>query len=198
MFTAQWLRLGGGVVHPLTRRYIFTEGNVKFKIDLLALIVAVIALGLTVWQGVTQIEHNKISVEPRFNSYFSNHGNDGQWGVYILNNGMGTGFIKQLVVFVDGRVVAEHPLGQFYSALNELKLNPSCFLVAAPRKGDSFQINNQEILIESNPNTDANCTPDKLLLMKYQKERLDFKLVVESIYGVEFEYRYSTNTQNKI
>ncbi|EGQ7760021.1 hypothetical protein IO707_004464, partial [Vibrio vulnificus] len=168
----------------------------KFKIDLLALIVAVIALGLTVWQGVTQIEHNKISVEPRFNSYFSNHSNDGQWGVYILNNGMGTGFIKQLVVFVDGRVVAEHPLGQFYSAINELKLNPSCFLVAAPRKGDSFQTNNQEILIESNPNTDANCTQDKLLLMKYQKERFDFKLVVESIYGVEFEYRYSTNTQN--
>jgi hypothetical protein len=89
---------------------------VKFKIDLLALIVAVIALGFTYKQGVTQIEHNEISVEPRFNSYFSNHGNDGQWGVYILNNGMGTGFIKQFDVLVDDQVVAEHPLGKFYSA----------------------------------------------------------------------------------
>jgi hypothetical protein len=45
---------------------------------------------------------------------------------------------------------------------------------------------------------DSNCAQDKLLLMMYQKERLDFKLVVESIYGVEFEYCYSTNTQKNI
>ncbi|MGL6260807.1 hypothetical protein [Vibrio sp. WXL210] len=169
----------------------------KSKIDILALVVAVIALGLTIWQGLTQIEHNKISVEPRFTSYFSNHMNDGQWGVYILNNGMGTGFVKQLEVLVDGRVVPEHPLGQFYSALSELNLNPSCFIIAAPRSGDSFQINKQEILIESNPQRSNDCNTDNLLLMQYQKSRLDYKLIVESLYGVEFEYQYSTNSQRK-
>ncbi len=44
------------------------------KNDIVTLSIAVIALGLSIWQGNNQIEHNHVSVEPRVTSYFSNHG----------------------------------------------------------------------------------------------------------------------------
>ena len=170
----------------------------KHKIDIVAVVIAGIALGLTLWQGSTQIEHNKISVEPRFNSYFSNNGAHNKWGIYILNNGMGTGFVKKLDVYVDGQLVGNHKFGKFYSAIVSLNLNPTCFLIAGPRVGDSFQVGTEELLIESNPETEGNCSRDKLLLLEYQEDRLDYRLNIESIYGVEYEYVYSTNTQTKM
>ena len=92
-------------------------------------------------------------------------------------------------------------MGKFFSALVALKLDPTCFKVGGPRKNDSFKVGDEQFLIEASEDgtsTPASCPGDRLLLMKYQKDRLDFKLKIESIYGDEFEYRYVKNEQVKI
>ena len=174
----------------------------NFKVDISTLIIAIIALGFTIWQGREQIKHNHISVEPRFTSYFSNNSKEKKWGVYILNNGLGTGFVKELTVLVDGIEVPDHEWGKFYSAISALKLNPLCFLLGGPRKNDSFAVGEEIFLIEAQPENTAlvpkSCATDRLLLMVYQKERLNYKLEIESIYGDRFDYIYSNNTQTKI
>ena len=175
----------------------------NFKIDISTLTVAIIALGFTIWQGREQIKHNHVSVEPRLTSYFSTNGKEKQWGIYILNNGLGTGFVKELTVLVDDVEVPNHKWGRFYSAINSLELNPLCFFVGGPRENDSFKVGEEIFLIEAQPENTAlvpkSCAQDRLLLMKYQQEeRLNYKLEVESIYGDKFEYTYSNNTQTKI
>lgn len=165
----------------------------KIKTDISALVVAIIALGFSIWQGNRQIEHNHVSVEPRFTSYFSNNGKEDQWGIYIFNNGMGTGFVKKLTVLVDGKDVPDHEFGKFYSAAKVLGLNVFCFLYGGPRENDSFQVGEEIFLIEAQPKNQPlvpkSCAKDRLLLKKYQRERLNYILHVESIYGDEFKYR---------
>lgn len=169
----------------------------SYRLDLSALVVAIIALGFSIWQGREQVRHNHISVEPRLTSYFSIDGKQKLWGVYVINNGMGTGFVEELNVFVDGKKVQDHEWGPFFSALIALELNPNCFRVAHLRKNDSLQVGVEFPLIEANQphETPMSCLSDRLLLVEYMKERLDYHLKIESLYGIEFEYRYMKNEQ---
>nr|WP_205600823.1 hypothetical protein [Halomonas socia] len=173
----------------------------KYVIDISALLVAAIALGFSFWQGRTQIEHNHITVEPRINSYFSSSAKEEQWGIYLINNGMGTAFVSELTVLVDGVEVPDHQWGKFFSALRVLNLNILCFTAGGPRKNDSFQVGEEILLIEASEETSptpGTCPAERLRLMEYQEDRLDYILKIESIYGDEFEYRYSKNEQVKI
>ncbi|WP_202369695.1 hypothetical protein [Pseudomonas sp. MWU318] len=163
--------------------------------DKLALTVAALALGATIWQGQAQIKHNHVSVEPRITSYFSNNGNKDQWGIYAFNNGMGNAFVESLEVYVDGKAVADHPYGKFFSAVNALGLDPLCFLIGGPRPNDAFQVGSEERLIEANPKAPKTCALSNLMLQKYANERVDYELVFKSIYGDRFKYRYSKNSQ---
>lgn len=168
------------------------------SVDKLALAVALLALGATFWQAQAQIEHNHVSVEPRITSYFSNNGNKDQWGIYAFNNGMGNAFVESLDVFVDGKAVADHPYGKFFSAVTALGLDPLCFLIGGPRPNDAFQVGSEERLIEANPKAPMTCALNKLLLQAYARERVDYELVIKSIYGDRFKYRYSSNSQSAI
>ncbi|WP_444905432.1 hypothetical protein ACJJIQ_09610 [Microbulbifer sp. ANSA003] len=173
----------------------------KYVIDFSALLVACIALGLTIWQGRTQIEHNHITLEPRINSYFSNNSKEGQWGIYLVNNGMGTGFVSDLIVLVDGVEVPENERGKFFSALIALNLNPLCFMVGAPRPNDSIQVGDEKFIVEATEEgllIPQSCPRERLRLMEYQRNRLDYILKIKSIYGDEFMYQYSKNEQVRI
>ncbi|WP_166219958.1 hypothetical protein [Pseudomonas atagonensis] len=164
-------------------------------IDKLALGVALLALGATIWQANAQIKHDHVSVEPRITSYFSNNGNKNQWGIYAFNNGMGNAFVESLEVYVDGKPVQDHQYGKFFSAVTELGLNPLCFLIGGPRPNDAFQVGSEERLIEANPKAPKECALNNLLLQTYARERVDYELVFKSIYGERFKYRYSKNSQ---
>lgn len=184
---------------PLSWALNFKVWNLrKFTIDLLAIFVAAIALIFSILQGKEQINHNHISVEPRINSYFTINGKEDKWGIYVINNGMGTAFVSDLTVLVDGVPVADHEWGKFYSAVISLKLNPLCFIYGGPRPNDSFPVGKEQILIEGNkdnPIAPKTCPIDYLRLQEYQKERLDYQLKIKSIYGDTFEYQFSKNEQ---
>ncbi|WP_208101442.1 hypothetical protein [Pseudomonas koreensis] len=108
---------------------------------------------------------------------------------------MGNAFVESLEVYVDGKAVADHPYGKFFSAVNALGLEPLCFLIGGPRPNDAFQVGSEERLIEANPKAPKTCALSNLLLQKYANERVDYELVFKSIYGDRFKYRYSKNSQ---
>ena len=173
-----------------------------YSIDLFALFISIIALYFTIWQSNEQIKHNHVSVEPRLTSYFASDTKLEKYGIYIINNGMGTAFVKELKVFVDGHEVPDHTWGKFFSAAMLLELNPLCFVIGGPRPNDSFGVGNLQYLIEGKFDPVVlpyeECHNDRQALQEAQKNRLDYKMIIESIYGDTFEYHYRSNTQRDL
>lgn len=166
---------------------------------LVGIIVAVFSLFFTAWQAREQIRHNHISVEPRLNAYFSTDGRVNKAGLYIINNGMGSAFVSNITVMVEGKKVKPVLDNVFLGAVDALGLNVNCFVVGGPRPNDSFRVGQEVFLIEAR-GTDKNCDADalRLMLASLKSNRLDFILDIESMYGDKFRYIYSENKQVKI
>jgi len=73
-----------------------------------AINISLIALYFEIWQGKEQIKHNYIPVLPRITSYFAYDTKQQKFGIYIINNGLGSAFVTQLRFFVDGQEVPDH------------------------------------------------------------------------------------------
>ncbi|GDX07551.1 hypothetical protein [Buttiauxella sp. A111] len=162
------------------------------------IIIAMISLVFAIWQGREEIKHNHISVEPRMNAYFSIDGRKNQWGIYVINNGMGTAFVNGVTVTVNGKPVDAVDNNIFVRAVQALGLRAECFAIGGPRPNDSFKVGEEIFLVEAR-DFDKKCASD-LLRLKWasqQPHQLDFVLDTESIYGDKFRYTYSQNRQVK-
>ncbi|WP_148244424.1 hypothetical protein [Enterobacter asburiae] len=166
---------------------------------LTGIIIAIISLGFAIWQGREEIKHNHISVEPRINAYFANDGRKNQWGIYAINNGMGTAFVNRMTVIVDGKPVDTIDNNIFYGAVLALGLRAECFVIGGPRPNDSFKVGEEIFLVEAR-GSDTSCAEDLLRLKRASKDPhlLDFVLDTESIYGDKFRYTYSLNRQVRL
>ncbi|HBQ8029078.1 TPA: hypothetical protein L8S82_004745 [Klebsiella aerogenes] len=166
---------------------------------LTGIIIAIISLGFAIWQGREEIRHNHISVEPRINAYFSNDGRKNQWGIYAINNGMGTAFVNRVVVMVNGKPVEPVDNNIFFGAVLALGLNAKCFVIGGPRPNDTFKVGEEIFLVEAR-GSDKNCAEDRLRVKWASQDphQLDFVLDTESIYGDKFRYTYSQNRQVKL
>lgn len=72
-------------------------------------LIAVCALGLTVYQAYLARSHNKLSVRPHL-TQFTHRDKRPSQGVLvyrILNNGVGPAFIKSFEIFLDGQLVTD-------------------------------------------------------------------------------------------
>ncbi len=177
----------------------FITHNRDVILTMIGIFIAIVSLGFTIWQGKQQIRHNHISVEPRMNAYFSNDGRKNQWGVYIINNGMGTAFINNISVTVDGQVVKAVNDNVFVGAVKALGLDSHCFVIGGPRPNDSFKVGEEIFLIEER-GTGSQCAKDKLILKwaSQPPHKLDFVIDIQSIYGDKFRYIYSLNKQTAL
>ncbi|WFQ78176.1 hypothetical protein PXH59_00590 (plasmid) [Xenorhabdus sp. SF857] len=181
-------------------RHFFSE----YRDSILAfvgIIIACISLGFTLWLGKEQIKHNHVSVGPRLNAYFTHNGkNDREkWGIYVINNGMGTAFVTSITVTVDGKPVNAVDNNIFVGAAQALGLDPNCFLIGGPRPNDSFKVGEEILLIETG-DSDKSCAIERLRfqLASQPPQRLDFVLDIESIYGDKFRYTLSQNRQIRL
>lgn len=163
------------------------------------IIIAIISLAFAIWQGREEIRHNHISVEPRINAYFSNDGRKNQWGIYVINNGMGTAFVNGLTVTVNDKPVDAIDNNIFVGAIQALGLHAECFVIGGPRPDDSFKVGEEIFLVEAR-GLDKNCAEDRLRLKWASQDphQLDFVLDTKSIYGDKFRYTYYQNRQVKL
>jgi hypothetical protein len=68
-------------------------------------IIALCALGLTLWQAYVSRQHNRLSVTPYLTTWSHNDTDQHRYSVEILNNGIGPALINNFQVFVDGHQV---------------------------------------------------------------------------------------------
>lgn len=69
-------------------------------------VIALCALGFTIWQGKIAREHNRLSFRPHLGTWRSADAEKGFYSIEIINNGIGPAIIKELIVSVDGKRIA--------------------------------------------------------------------------------------------
>lgn len=82
--------------------------------------VAVLALGVSVWQGVQARKHNRSSVRPHLTYYTYFHTLKPYAGVELSNNGIGPAVIDSFTLFVDGEPVTDRRDGGWRAVLRRL------------------------------------------------------------------------------
>ena len=151
-----------------------------------AIIIALCALGLSIWQAQATIRHNHISVEPRPIVYFSSDAKKGKFGLYLSNNGMGPAYFDGFRLLVNGKHVSDPSLGVWPAYFKELNLNPLCFVFGSPYPKTSLRHGSEEILIEQNASAPIECAVDVLrLIQAFPSTQIEIKY--QSIYGDKFQ-----------
>jgi hypothetical protein len=80
------------------------------------MIIAVCALGTSLWQGYTIQKHNRLMVQPILDEEVNTDANGG-WDSYVLNSGLGPAKVLRADYRVDGKAVES--LGDALKALGE-------------------------------------------------------------------------------
>jgi len=171
----------------------------KKIVEIAPIVIALAALYVAAQQGKIQREHNRTSVEPRLSSYFSNDGATDQWGLFMINNGLGPAFIENMDIFIDGARIENSEFGKFFEAAKALNLQVLCFKFARAPRNHSIKVGEEYFWVKTQPKAPKNCSGSKLKLMAaVTSERINYKLKFKSIYGAKFEHTLSSNNQKKL
>ena len=68
-------------------------------------VIALCALGFTIWQGVVARRHNKLSVTPHLTTWNHSDQNKKLYSIELLNNGIGPALIKSFAIQVDRQTI---------------------------------------------------------------------------------------------
>lgn len=71
--------------------------------SLIAIIIAIVALGISIWQGFEQRQHNRLSVKPLLNFEVIAHNQTKS--IMLSNDGLGPAIIKGFYINLDGDII---------------------------------------------------------------------------------------------
>lgn len=69
-------------------------------------VIALCALGLTVWQAKITRHHNKLSVTPHLTTWSQRDVANNRYSAELLNNGIGPALIESFYIHVDGQLIS--------------------------------------------------------------------------------------------
>jgi hypothetical protein len=166
----------------------YVEAVWKFVGNNAAAIIALCALGLSIYQALATRRHNRLSVRPHLVVFTdrSLSNNQATFVVKIRNTGLGPAIVKSYVVFVDGN--------PFPIADGAVVLSTLCTILSRPvprfgyhrlAPGDAIARDQELVLLSA----EFNCAnrQDYETAMKCF-ERVSARLSYASMYGEPFEY----------
>ena len=135
------------------------------------MIIAVCALGTSLWQGYTIQKHNRLMVQPILDEEINTELNGG-WDSYVLNSGLGPAKVVSADYRVDGKAVDS--LGAALKALGE---PADCYGTGS--LVHFYRVNQRQQVLRT---LDKRCakTPEQLTRLL---SRLQVTLHYESLYG---------------
>ncbi|MDT9001193.1 hypothetical protein RQP53_18085 [Paucibacter sp. APW11] len=135
------------------------------------MIVAVCALGTSLWQGYTIQKHNRLMVQPILDSEINTE-LDGAWSSFVLNSGLGPAKATRAEFYADGKPVSD--LNEMLRALGE---QPGCY--GTGNLVHFYRVNSRQQVLRS---IDGRCAKSSEELVKLLK-RMRIVLHYESLYG---------------
>lgn len=85
-----------------------------------SVVIALCALGYTIWQGKQAQKHNKLSFRPHLTTWSHRDSSKGSYAVEIINNGLGPALIESFTIKIDNKVIAGTGLEPIEKALKIL------------------------------------------------------------------------------
>lgn len=153
-------------------------------ISIPTIVLACVAVVISIWQGCETRHHNKLSVKPFLGIRFSISKNDPLMGVWIENNGFGPAIIKDFFVYLDRqptRIDSREAAEKVYQAAQIYNKGIKFW---SPMKSTVLK-HDGRINIISYPK--ENWTTEGIEMFSERLSHLRFKFIYESIYEEEFE-----------
>ena len=138
------------------------------------LIIAVCALGTSLWQGYTISRHNKLMVQPYLQLEL-NADMDGTWSGFINNNGLGPAKVTHVDYFVDGK-----PVSGLTAMLSVLGERAECYGTGGIER--FYRVNDRQQVLRT---VNAGCGKTSSELNKLLS-RIHISMQYESLYGEQF------------
>jgi hypothetical protein len=175
----------------------------SFIISLGSFIIALCALGLSIYQGYLQKENYQISVQPYITVVPTIDGEKKEYGYYIYNAGQGKGYINMVQYFINGSEVRGGNLISLKKVVSQFGLNENCFSYGNPRKGDSVSLDqmNKLLTISNDAYSNSECKGTIEKFHTYLTEnpsKFSIRIFYRSIYNISYLYNSEDNSQKKI
>lgn len=145
-----------------------------------AIIIALIALGISVWQGYETRRHNRLSVTPKLTYDYSLSSAYPEVAIKLSNNGIGPAIIKDFALHVDGIRIEDIGYGGWKSVGNKLNTFQPWVRSAFLNKEDVMRVGETKMLF-SVDRKNINRERKEIILKAFS--RLKISIEYESIYG---------------
>jgi len=114
-----------------------TKDEFYFWSTMATLVVALCALALTIWQGISARQHNIISVKPKLK--FSAITGTVSWELTLHNLGLGPAYIQEMKWHIDGKSVGpiefnDYFQNRFSDKAGEVRLDLSDYAIPANQR----------------------------------------------------------------
>ena len=154
-------------------------------ISLSVAVIALAALGVSMWQGYIAREHNKLSVKPHL--VINRTVFDEMLIKYTLrNNGLGPAIIESYEIFVDGKKCEGECEEKIKSILKNLNIKRIQHRSFTPSNNQAISINEKLILLEFEKQGLSESNKERL---KSSKNSIEFQIKYKSIYGDNFTFQ---------
>jgi hypothetical protein len=149
------------------------------------LVVAVAALGITVWQGWLMRKHNRLSVKPLLR-IDRNAILGFPFNIVLANVGTGPAIFREVKIFVDGELIVadRRPV---IETLVRIDLNPDDVKHFTIYPDEAFESGERHPLFQTNSTING-----QLELARYDSafSRVSFTIEYASIYGEQFVFTW--------
>lgn len=155
-------------------------------ISFCAVLIALSAAGVSIWQGYLNRRHFRLSVKPHLTIHWKNF-SDEPVSFTLSNDGLGPAVIKRFILEVEGNQFEKEKSAIYHAALGELGLSGVCDIdTYTPTKGEAYSVGSSLPLLTF---TNSIEIYDELFDVL---PKLKFKITYTSMYDEE-EYQYYGN-----
>jgi hypothetical protein len=148
-----------------------------------AVVIAVCALAVSIWQGVQNRRHNRLTVRPHVTlahglNYFE------PITVRFSNAGVGPAWVKSFDLRVDGKSIHPGTPAGLAAAIAQIATGDLEYTVTMPTVGEAIRVGETLTFLRFN---DSHRTPGLHDRIVEALHRLEPRLRYTSVYGEEFE-----------
>lgn len=152
-----------------------------------AIVVAVAAIGVSVWQGRDNRKHNMLSVKPKLQIVFRADPKSGA-EIVVTNDGLGPATITDFKVLLDGELLDESPLQAIFQLVEKMGMDTIPFNLD-PIHSMTIRAGNQLHILKIEKQDGVDLSSIISTLVDYVN-RTDLEITYESMYGERFGIKY--------
>ena len=146
-----------------------------------AIIVAIAAIAVSIWQGVDNRKHNRLSVKPKLQIIFKSDLLEGPQ-ITVSNNGLGPATVDKLEVSLNGKTFPGSAINAVLELKREMGLDGFSFSFD-PIEGSTIRAGEKLVIMKF---PDASAFKEVYDSLAAYINQIDFHLTYQSMYGENF------------